>query len=158
MNGFYAGSFDLFTNGHLHVIKSAAKLFDRLVIGVGVNPAKTRKYNQSEMALLIKDVLEREGITNTKVVVFTGLGVDAAIEYKCDVLVRGIRNGMDYEYEENLASVNEEVTGVDTIYIRAGQLGHVSSSMVRELLKYKKDISNYVPIEVLEYINKDKEV
>lgn len=70
MNGFYAGSFDPFTNGHLHVIKSAAKLFDRLVISVGVNPAKTRKYNQSAMALLIKDVLEREGITNTKEVVF----------------------------------------------------------------------------------------
>ena len=152
MNGFYAGSFDPFTNGHLHVIKSAAKLFDRLVIGVGVNPAKTRKYNQSKMALVIKDVLEREGITNTKVVVFTGLGVDAAIEYKCDVLVRGIRNGMDYEYEENLASVNEEVTGVDTIYIRAGQLGSISSSMVRELLKHKKDISKYVPIEVLDFI------
>ena len=74
------------------------------------------------------------------------------------MLVRGIRNGIDYEYEENLASVNEEVSGVDTIYIRAGQLGHVSSSIVRELLKYKKDISNYVPIEVFDYINKDKEV
>lgn len=152
MNGFYAGSFDPFTNGHLHVIKRAAKLFDRLVIGVGVNPAKTRKYNQSKMALLIKDVLEREGITNTKVVVFTGLGVDAAINYHCDVLVRGIRNGIDYEYEENLASVNEKVAGVDTIYIRAGQLGSISSSMVRERLKHKKDVSKYVPIEVLDFI------
>ena len=158
MDAFYAGSFDPFTNGHLHVIKRAAKIFDRVVIGVGVNPAKKRTYALAVMAALIKDVLNREGITNFKVVVFTGLGVDAAVNYHCDVLVRGIRNGIDYEYEENLASVNEEVSGVDTIYIRAGQLGHVSSSMVRELLKYKKDISNYVPIEVLDYINKDKEV
>ena len=142
----------------MHVIKRAAKIFDRVVIGVGVNPAKKRTYKLAVMASLIKDVLNREGIINFKVVVFTGLGVDAAVNYHCDVLVRGIRNGIDYEYEENLASVNEEVSGVDTIYIRAGQLGHVSSSMVRELLKYKKDISNYVPIEVLEYINKDKEV
>ena len=158
MDAFYAGSFDPFTNGHLHVIKRAAKIFDRVVIGVGVNPAKKRTYELAVMAALIKDVLNREGITNFKVVVFTGLGVDAAVNYHCDVLVRGIRNGIDYEYEENLASVNEEVSGVDTIYIRAGQLGHVSSSMVRELLKYKKDISNYVPSEVLDYINKDKEV
>ena len=158
MDAFYAGSFDPFTNGHLHVIKRAAKIFDRVVIGVGVNPAKKRTYKLAVMASLIKDVLNREGIINFKVVVFTGLGVDAAVNYHCDVLVRGIRNGIDYEYEENLASVNEEVSGVDTIYIRAGQLGHVSSSMVRELLKYKKDISNYVPIEVLDYINKDKEV
>lgn len=156
MNGFYAGSFDPFTNGHLQVIKKAAKLFDRLVIGVGINPAKTRKYNQANMAVTIKKVLEREGINNTKVVVFTGLGVDAAQAYHCDILVRGIRNGMDYEYEENLASVNEEVTGVDTIYIRAGQLGHVSSSMVRELLKNKKDVSKYVPIEVLDFIMENK--
>lgn len=158
MDAFYAGSFDPFTNGHLHVIKRAAKIFDRIVIGVGVNPAKKRTYNLTVMASLIKDVLNREGITNFKVVVFTGLGVDAAVNYHCDVLVRGIRNGIDYEYEENLASVNEEVSGVDTIYIRAGQLGHVSSSMVRELLKYKKDISNYVPIEVFDYINNEKEV
>ena len=142
----------------MHVIKRAAKIFDRVVIGVGVNPAKKRTYKLAVMASLIKDVLNREGIINFKVVVFTGLGVDAAVNYHCDVLVRGIRNGIDYEYEENLASVNEEVSGVDTIYIRVGQLGHVSSSMVRELLKYKKDISNYVPIEVLDYINKDKEV
>ena len=152
MNGFYAGSFDPFTNGHLHVIKSASKLFDRLVIGVGVNPNKIRKYNQGEMALIIKDVLEREGITNCKVVVFTGLGVDAAKKYNCDLLVRGIRNGMDYEYEENLASVNDDVSGVDTIYVRAGQFGSISSSMIKELLKYKKDISKYVPKEVLNYL------
>ena len=158
MDAFYAGSFDPFTNGHLHVIKHAVKIFDRVVIGVGVNPAKKRTYKLAVMASLIKDVLNRESIINFKLVVFTGLGVDAAVNYHCDVLVRGIRNGIDYEYEENLALVNEEVSGVDTIYIRAGQLGHVSSSMVRELLKYKKDISNYVPIEVLDYINKDKEV
>ena len=158
MDAFYADSFDPFTNGHLHVIKRAAKIFDRVVIGVGVNPAKKRTYKLAVMASLIKDVLNREGIINFKVVVFTGLGVDAAVNYHCDVLVRGIRNGIDYEYEENLASVNEEVYGVDTIYIRASQLSYVSSSMVRELLKYKKDISNYVPIEVLDYINKDKEV
>ena len=157
MNGFYAGSFDPFTNGHLHVIKRAAKLFDRLVIGVGVNPMKKRNYDLGMMALLIKEVLEREGINNCKVVVFTGLSVDAAEQYHCDVLVRGIRNDMDYNYEENLASINEEVADLDTIYVRAGQLGRISSSMVRELLKYKKDVSKYVPKEVYDYITEKRQ-
>ncbi len=157
MNGFYAGSFDPFTNGHLHVIKRAAKLFDRLVIGVGVNPMKKRNYDLGMMALLIKDVLEREGINNCKVVVFTGLSVDAAEQYHCDVLVRGIRNDMDYNYEENLASINEEVADLDTIYVRAGQLGSISSSMVRELLKYKKDVSKYIPKEVYDYITEKRQ-
>lgn len=156
MNGFYAGSFDPFTNGHLHVIKKASKLFDKLVIGVGVNPMKKRHYDLCMMATLIKNVLEREGINNCKVVVFTGLSVDAAIEYKCDVLVRGIRNDMDYNYEENLASINEEVADLDTIYVRAGQLGSISSSMVRELLKYKKDVSKYVPKEIFDFIMENK--
>ena len=156
MNGFYAGSFDPFTNGHLHVIKRAAKLFDRLVIGVGVNPMKKRNYDLGTMAILIKEVLEREKITNCKVVVFTGLSVDAAEQYHCDVLVRGIRNDMDYNYEENLASINEEVADLDTIYVRAGQLGSISSSMIRELLKYKKDVSKYVPKEIYDYITEKR--
>lgn len=156
MNGFYAGSFDPFTNGHLHVIKKASKLFDRLVIGVGVNPMKKRHYDICTMATIIKDILEREKITNCKVVVFTGLSVDAAIEYKCDILVRGIRNDMDYNYEENLASINEEVADLDTIYVRAGQFGSISSSMVRELLKYKKDVSKYVPKEIFDFILENK--
>lgn len=154
MNGFYAGSFDPFTNGHLHVIKRAAMLFDTLVVGIGTNPNKTKQYDANVMKTLIEQIIRREGLTNVKVVIFNGLGVDAAINYRCEVLVRGIRNGMDYEYEENLASVNEEATGVDTVYIRAGQLGHVSSSMVRELIKYNKDVSKYVPIEIYNFLMK----
>lgn len=152
-NGFYAGSFDPFTNGHLHVIKKASKLFDVLFVGIGINPNKHRTYNQTDIKLVIEQILKNENLNNVKVVVFNGLGVDAAKKYNCNILVRGIRNGMDYEYEENLAAVNEEVSGVDTIYIRAGQLGHISSSMVRELYKHNKDVSDYVPFEMLKYMN-----
>ena len=61
---------------------------------------------------------------------------------------------MDYEYEENMASINEELSDLDTVYIRAGRLGNISSSMVMELLKYNKDASKYLPKEILEIVKK----
>ena len=153
--GFYAGSFDPFTNGHFHVIKRVHELFPELeiVVGVGVNPAKYRSYEQSVMADAIRTILAKENIPAT-VIIFNGLGVDAAKDTGCNFMIRGIRNDMDYNYEENLAAVNEEVSGIDTIYVRAGLLGNVSSSMVRELLKHGKDVSKYVPAEILEIISK----
>ena len=110
--GFYAGSFDPFTNGHLHV-------------------------------------LSNNNLNNVIVISYKNLSADVALDYNSTFLIRGIRNGMDYEYEENMASINEEISGLDTIYIRAGILGNISSSMVMELLENGKDVSKYVPKEVL---------
>ena len=146
--GFYPGSMDPFTNGHLHVIKEAVKIFDELVVGIGVNTSKTRRFDREVMKKAIEEVLLREKLHNVKVVCFDCLGSDAALEHNAIFLVKGIRNGTDYAYEENIASANEEVSGIDTIYIRAGKLSNVSSSMVMELLKYNKDVSKYVPEEI----------
>lgn len=151
--GFYTGSFDPFTNGHLHVILKAAGLFDQLIIGIGVNPKKTRRYDKDIMKRAIEEVLIRENITNVIVISYDNLTVDAAKEYGATVLVRGIRNGMDYEYEENMASINEEISDLDTIYIRAGKLGNISSSMVMELFRNGKDVSKYLPEEVMKIIS-----
>ena len=81
-------------------------------------------------------------------VIYDGLSVDAAKANDCNFLVRGIRDDMDYYYEENIAEINEEISGLDTIYIRAGILGSISSSTVRELYKNGKDVSRYVPKEI----------
>ena len=149
---FYAGSFDPFTNGHLHVIKEASKLFDKVYVGIGVNPGKNRHYKQEEMKELIVESLEDEGISNVEVVVYSGFTIDCAISLKATYFVRGIRNGMDYEYEENLAAINEELAGINTIYIRAGEYGIISSSFVRELLKYNKSVEKYVPTRIAKYL------
>lgn len=147
-NGFYAGSFDPFTMGHLHVVKTASKLFNKLVIGIGDNNQKERKYNKSLMKEAIEKTLVAENIENAVVVIYDGLSVDAAKANDCNFLVRGIRDDMDYYYEENIAEINEEISGLDTIYIRAGILGSISSSTVRELYKNGKDVSRYVPKEI----------
>lgn len=147
--GFYAGSFDPFTNGHLHVIQKSAKLFDKVIVGIGVHPKKTRRFDKELMKNAIEQVLIREKIDNVEVITYDNLSVDVALEYGSTILVRGIRNGMDYEYEENMASINEEISELDTVYIRAGKLGNISSSMVMELLRNGKDVTKYLPAEIL---------
>ena len=114
--GFYAGSFDPFTNGHLHVITKSAQLFDKVVVGIGINPNKVRRFDNTLMQKTIEQVLIRENLTNVKVISYDNLSVDVALNYNSTFLVRGIRNGMDYEYEENMASINEEISKLDTIY------------------------------------------
>lgn len=152
--GFYAGSFDPFTNGHLHVIEKSAKLFDKVIVGIGANPKKARRFDREVMKKVMEQVIKRKGLDNVTIISYDNLSVDVAAKYNATFLVRGIRNGMDYEYEEIMASTNEEIAGIDTIYIRAGSLGNVSSSMVMELMSYNKDVSKYLPTEVLEAIKK----
>ena len=150
--GFYAGSFDPFTNGHLHVVRESAKLFDKIVIGIGIQPNKINRFDKNIMKSGIEAVLKREKIGNVKVITYDNLSVDAALEHNATFLIRGLRNDMDYEYEENLASINEELSGLNTIYIRSGSLGNISSSMVMELLQYGRDVSKYLPKEILEIV------
>ena len=151
--GFYAGSFDPFTNGHLHVIKVSSKIFDKVIVGIGVNPLKKRRFNQDEMKEAIKKVIKSNNLENVEVITYDNLSVDCAKENGANFLIRGIRNGMDYDYEENIALINEEISGLDTIYVRAGKLGALSSSMVMELLEFGKDVSNFLPKEILDIIN-----
>ena len=104
------------------------------------------------MKQAIEKVLKREKLLNVSVITYDNLSVDAALEYNANFFVRGIRNGMDYEYEENMASINEEISELDTIYIRAGKLGNISSSLVMELMENGKDVSKYLPKEILRLV------
>ena len=147
--GFYAGSFDPFTNGHLHVIKKSAKLFDKVIVGIGVHPTKKRRFDKELMLRAMEQVFKRENLTNVEVISYDNLSSDVALEYGAMFLIRGIRNGMDYEYEEKIASINEEIADLDTVYFRAGKLGNISSSMVMDLLRNNKNVTKYLPPEVL---------
>ncbi len=150
--GFYAGSFDPFTNGHLHVLKKSLQLFDSVIIGIGTNPEKTRRFNKEIMKEAIQKLMIKQNFPNVSIITYDGLCVDAAKKHNATFLVRGIRNGMDYEEEENLSAINEEISKLDTIYIRAGKLGTISSSMVMSLLQNGKDVSSYLPDEILKVI------
>lgn len=150
--GFYAGSFDPFTNGHLHVVKKSSELFDKVIIGIGINSNKNRRFDSETMKQAIEKVLTREGLTNVSVITYSKLSVDIANELNASFLIRGIRNGMDYDYEENIALINEELSNLDTIYVRSGKYGAISSSMIVEFLSYGKDVSNLIPKEIYDAI------
>lgn len=155
--GFYAGSFSPFTNGHLQVVEKAVKLVDRLIIGIGNNSQKEPRYDNEVMKSAIEKLLVRLNLSDkVSVVIYNNLSVDAARENGANILIRGIRNGMDYEYEENMASINEEISGLDTIYIRAGKLGNISSSLVVELMQNNKNVSEYLQPEIEEAIKENR--
>jgi pantetheine-phosphate adenylyltransferase len=148
----YAGSFDPFTIGHLNVLMEAAHIFDKVIVAIADNPDKKRRIDSQLMLTAIQQTILDLNYDNKIVVMkFKGLIVDLANQENADYLIRGIRNGMDYEYEENMAKINESL-GIKTIYIRAGSLSHVSSSMVMELYRYGKDISSYVPKPINEAV------
>ncbi len=153
MIGFYAGSFDPFTNGHLAIVKKSAKCFDKVVIGIGYNSEKKARIDKTKMKEAIEKTIKHEMLDNVDVVLYEGLTVDKAKELKADILIRGLRNGTDYEYEENISAVNEKIAGIDTCYFRAGELGYLSSSIVMELFENDKLIDNLVPKAVLELLN-----
>lgn len=148
--GFYPGSFDPFTNGHLYVVKKALMIFDKVIIGIGRNENKNkRRYETYIMKYAIEEVIKEKKLEGTSVIIYSGLTSCVAKEYNVDFLIRGIRNGMDYQNEEITAMINDTISKIDTIYFRAGELGIISSSMVMELFRNSQDVSKYVPEQVL---------
>lgn len=143
--GFYAGSFDPFTNGHLQIVKKASKCFHKVIIGIGYNKDKKERIDKNKMKQAIEETITEIGLKNVEVVLYEGLTVEKAKQMNCDILIRGLRNGTDYEYEENISAINEKIAGMDTCYFRAGDLGYLSSSIVMELYTHNKPIDNFVP-------------
>lgn len=150
--GFYAGSFDPFTLGHLYVAKIASKLFDKLVVGIGVNENKIRRFDKQKMKDAMQKLFEAEKLNNIEVIIYDGLTVHAAKQKNASFLVRGIRNDSDYEVEKNMAETNKKLSGIETIYMVSSDIGMISSTMVYNLLKEGKDVSKYLPPQILEVV------
>ena len=152
LKGFYAGSFDPFTNGHLAIVKKASKCFEEVIVGIGYNTEKKARIDKNKMKEAIEKTIKEENLSNVQVVLYNGLTVEKAKECGCDILIRGLRNGTDYEYEENISAINEKIAQMDTCYFRAGDLGYLSSSVVMEIYNAKKSIEHYVPKAVAELL------
>lgn len=148
MIGFYAGSFDPFTNGHLAIVKKSSKCFEKVIVGIGFNTDKQERIDKVLMKKAIEETLIEEKLLNVEVVLYNTLTVSEAKKHGADILIRGLRNGTDYQYEENIAAINEVHSGLDTCYFRAGDLGHLSSSVVMELYNHNENIEKYVPYAV----------
>ena len=148
----YPGSFDPFTNGHLDIVKKAALLFDHVYIVIGVNSEKKRTFDAREMMLAIGKTLQDLQLDNCSVCIHEGLVAEFARVNDIRYMIRGLRNNMDYNYEENIAVVNKLINPqMESIFFRAENVA-LSSSMVKELRSYNLDISEYVPKSVLDLI------
>lgn len=141
---FFAGSFDPFTIGHASIVERALKIFDIVVIGVGVNSLKTSAVEAERRALSIVRLYEQN--PRVRISTYTGLTVDAAHEAGATCLLRGVRSVKDFEYERDLVDINRQLSGLETVLLYSlPEYSAVSSSLVRELQAFGKDVSRYLP-------------
>lgn len=153
-SGLYAGSFDPFTCGHFCIIERAAPLLDRLVIGVvKSNDNKPFAFSVDERIEMIRHVTKHhQGI---EVVPFDGLVVDFAKQINVDVLIRGLRDSIDIDYEFQMASCNRQLTGIETLFLlSSSEYTHLSSSLVREIGRKGGSLQGFVPESILDRIQK----
>ena len=141
----YPGSFDPVTNGHIDIISRAAQMVDELIIGVLNNSSKSPLFSVEERVNMLKEVTR--DIPNVKVTGFTGMLIDFADSYDARIIVRGLREISDFEYEHHWAQTNRMLRPhLDTIFlVTSPEYANISSSAVRELTKYHCDVSKFVP-------------
>lgn len=155
----YAGSFDPLTNGHLDVIRQGLCLADRLVVAIGVHPGKAPVFSFEERSDLIARsltmYLELDS-ARVEVVSFDGLVIDAAREQEASVMVRGLRNSTDFDYEMQMAGTNITMAeDIQTVFVPASPgLGHITGTLVRQIARMGGDVSPFVPEPVLEALRK----
>ena len=137
--GVFPGQFDPITNGHLDVIRRGVRLFDELIVGVGVNPEKRELISLVERVRIIRTLLKDE--PGVRVEQYTGLTVDFVRRAKATAILRGIRDVSDLRYEFQLALANRAVGGVETVFIMAGdQFALTSSSLIRKVVALGGDV------------------
>ena len=151
--GFYSGSFDPITVGHTDIIARAARMVDTLVIGIGVHPGKAPLFSTDEKIEMIRaevaPVVKRTGC-RIDVVTFDGLTVDAAREAKAALIVRGLRDGTDLDYEMQMAGMNGAMAGdIDTVFLPASPgVRHITATLVRQIAMMGGDVSSFVSKDV----------
>ena len=148
----FPGSFDPIHNGHAEVIERAHKLFDRVVVAVLRNSSKSDPFFASdEREALINLVCEP--FSNVEVVSMSTLVVEVAKLVGADVIIRGLRAVSDFEYELQMAQMNQQLSGIETLFVpTSATYSFVSSRLVREVATYGGDVSHFVPFAVAEAI------
>jgi pantetheine-phosphate adenylyltransferase len=147
--GFYTGSFDPVTNGHVDVLRAGAAVCDRIVVGIGVHPGKTPMFSAQEREALIRASARRIGV-EVDVVTFDGLAVDAAKKAGATVILRGLRDATDFDYEMRMTGMNATMApGVQTIFLPASPaVRHITATLVRQIAALRGDVSAFVPEDV----------
>jgi pantetheine-phosphate adenylyltransferase len=144
----YTGVFDPVHFGHLDVIRRGSRLFDRLVVGVGINPDKTTFFSLEERVALVQKVVA--ALANVEVRPFTGLAVRFVREVGAHVMFRGLRTLSDMEYEFSMSLTNRNLDpAIETVFLMANEdLSHISSTLIRQIARFGGELDKFVPPEV----------
>jgi pantetheine-phosphate adenylyltransferase len=146
----YAGSFDPVTHGHLDIVSHAAKLFDKLILAVGLHPGKAPLFTADERIVMLEEScapLARAAGCQLQCITFADLVVDAARRLGAGTLVRGLRDGTDFDYEMQMSGMNGEMApSIQTVFIPASPATrHVTGTLVRQIAGMGGDVSKFVP-------------
>ena len=140
----FPGTFDPFTIGHYSVVKRALTFMDEIIIGIGINDSKRTWFPTDKRVEMVKKLYADE--PRVRVEAYDNLTVDFAIQHDAGFIIRGIRTVRDFEYEETIADINRKLAGIETILLfTEPELTSVSSTIVRELLHYGKDVNPFLP-------------
>ena len=147
MRAICPGSFDPVTHGHLDIVSRSARLFDEVIVAVGRNSAKNYLFTPDERVAMLEEACgAREGV---RILQLTGLLVDFCRAHDCDVIVKGLRFAGDFEFELQMAQMNQKLTGVETVLLpAAARWATLSSTIIREVASFGGDVSEFVPASV----------
>ena len=156
--GFYPGSFDPVTNGHIDIISRCAGLVDQLVLGVGVHAGKSGFLDETQRIELLREVsgpISAATGMNIQVATFDDLAVSAAQRAGASVIIRGLRDATDFDYEMKMGQMNAAMMPkIETVFLNASPATRmIASSLVKQIAKMGGDISSFVPPEALQAIN-----
>jgi pantetheine-phosphate adenylyltransferase len=151
---FYPGSFDPITNGHMDVLVQALNVAEKVIVAIGIHPGKAPLFSFEERADLIRQSLAEilpQKAAGIEVVSFDNLVVDAARQHKASLLIRGLRDGTDLDYEMQMAGMNRQMApDVQTIFLPAGTASRpITATLVRQIAAMGGDVSAFVPAAVL---------
>ena len=149
----YPGTFDPVTNGHSDLVQRASKLFDRVIVAIAANPAKTPLFSLDSRVAMATEVFT--GIENVEVCGFSDLLVDFARQCNASVILRGLRAVSDFEFEMQLASMNRRLdSSIETVFMTpAEETSFISASLVKEIALHGGDVSQFVHGHVVEALN-----
>ena len=143
----FPGSFDPITLGHVDIINRGATLFDEIIIAIGENSSKDYMFSIDERVAFIESAFKDN--PKVRVMNYSGLTIDFCKEIEVDFIMRGLRNPADFEFEKTIAHTNRHLSTLETVFLlTSSQTSFISSSIVREIIRYKGDYKKLVPNSV----------
>lgn len=140
----FPGTFDPFTIGHYNIVMRGLDIFDEIVIGIGVNQSKKTHFDLEKRVEIVKQTFNNE--PRVSVETYDSLTVDFAEKVDAKFLLRGVRTVADFEYEHTIANANKQLSGLETVLLfTETEYSFISSTVVRDLIKYGKDINDFLP-------------